>query len=160
MLGSNDCKGKMVVVSKMPFEDLKFYQNICEIRKVIFDITEHFDSIHVRLVRQMRDAARSAKQNIREGYMKDSVGEFAQGIKIAKGSLHELKGDLNDCFEDGLIQKNQHDFLQDMIGKTNNQMDRYLDSLYRMEREGTWKQRFPSPAKRKSQAMKNRISSS
>ena len=53
-----------------PYENLKFYQDICEIRRFIYKITERFNKTHLRLVSQMRDAARSAKQNIREGYRK------------------------------------------------------------------------------------------
>lgn len=92
----------------------------------------------------MRDAARSAKQNIREGYRKDTAREFARGIKISIGSLHELEGDVDDCFEDGLIAKEEYDVLKDLMGKTNYQVDRYLDSLYRLDREGKWKTRFKS----------------
>jgi four helix bundle protein len=92
----------------------------------------------------MRDAARSAKQNIREGYRKDTVGEFARGIKISIGSLQELEGDIDDCLEDALIDKEEHDKLKDMFGKTNYQIDRYLDSLYKLDKEGKWKSRFKS----------------
>lgn len=132
------------MMHKAPYENLKFYQNICEIRNLIYRITERFSKTHLRLVSQMRDAARSAKQNIREGYRKDSVGEFARGIKISIGSLQELEGDIDDCFEDGLIDKEEHDNLKDMFGKTNYQIDRYLDSLYKLDREGRWKSRFKS----------------
>ncbi|MCL5795407.1 MAG: four helix bundle protein [Patescibacteria group bacterium] len=79
------------------YERLKFYQNICKIRKTVYKLSEKFNK-HIRLVSQLRDAARSAKQNIIEGYSKDSAGEFLHSIKIAKGSLNEAEGDVNDCF--------------------------------------------------------------
>lgn len=129
---------------KTAYEDLKFYQNICLIRKIIYDLTERFCKTHIRLVSQMRDAARSAKQNIREGYRKDTVGEFARGIKISIGSLHELEGDIDDCFEDGLISEKEYTALKDLFGKTNFQIDRYLDALYKLDRAGKWKSRFKS----------------
>ena len=50
-----------------PYEKLKFYNNICEIRRMIFKLTQSFPQKHTRLVSQMNDAARSGKQNIREG---------------------------------------------------------------------------------------------
>jgi len=96
----------------------------------------------MRLVSQMRDAARSAKQNIREGYRKDTAGEFGHSIKISAGSLGELEGDADDCFEDALITKEEYDKLKDLFGKTNYQIDRYLDSLNKMNKEGRWKSRF------------------
>jgi len=85
------------------YERLQFYKNICATRKIIYRVTENFQKTHLRLVSQMRDAARSAKQNIREGYSKDTVGEFAHSIMISKGSISELEGDLDDCREDNLI---------------------------------------------------------
>ncbi|MEK6764923.1 MAG: four helix bundle protein [Planctomycetota bacterium] len=125
-----------------PYEKLKFYQNICEIRKRIYKITERFCKSHIRLVSQMRDAARSSKQNIREGYRKDTVGEFRHSIKISAGSLNELEGDVDDCFEDGLITQEENNKLKDLLGKTNYQIDRYIDSLNKLDMEGKWKSRF------------------
>jgi four helix bundle protein len=90
----------------------------------------------------MRDGARSAKQNIREGYRRDSAREFSRYIKISAGSLGELEGDIDDCFEDGLITKEEYNKLKDLFGKTNHQIDRYLDSLYQLDKEGKWKSRF------------------
>jgi len=124
------------------YEKLKFYQNICEIRRLIFKLTERFRRDNLRLVSQMRDSARSAKQNIREGYSKDSAGEFGHSIKISRGSLDELAGDTDDCYQDQLITKGEYDNLKKLFRQTKYQIDRYLDSLYRLDKEGKWKSRF------------------
>jgi len=124
------------------YEKLKFYQNICEIRRLIYHVTERFPRSHMRLVGQMRDSARSAKQNIREGYRKDTAGEFAHSIKISRGSLDELEGDVDDCFEDRLITKREYNLLKDLFGQTKYQIDHYLDSLSKLVKEGKWKTRF------------------
>lgn len=126
------------------YERLQFYKNICAIRKEVYSLIEKFSKTHMRLVSQMRDAARSAKQNIREGYSKDSAGEFAHSIKISKGSLSELEGDLDDCREDDLIEEKDHVNLKELISKTKYQIDKYLDSLHRLSKEGKWKSRFKS----------------
>ena len=126
------------------YERLRFYNNICVIRRLVYQITRRFEKSHLRLVGQMRDAARSAKQNIREGYRKDSAAEFGRYIKISAGSLSELEGDVDDCFEDQLIKKEEYDKLKELIGKTNYQINRYLDALYRLDREGKWSKRFGS----------------
>ena len=81
------------MIRTKPYEKLKFYQDICEIRRFIYEITERFKNSHLRLVSQMRDSARSAKQNIREGYRKGSIGGYIHSIKINQGSLEELSGD-------------------------------------------------------------------
>jgi len=125
-----------------PYEKLKFYQNICEIRRLIYKVTERLEKMNVRLVIQMRDSARSAKQNIREGYRKDTVGEFAHSIKISAGSLGELEGDIDDCFEDGLVAEEEYKKLKDLFGQTNYQIDRYIDAIHKLEKQGKWKSRF------------------
>jgi len=50
----------------------------------------------------MNDAARSAKQNIQEGYKQGSLGEYINYLNISCGSWSELRGDI-ELFEDGLI---------------------------------------------------------
>jgi four helix bundle protein len=128
--------------SEAPYEKLKFYQNICQVRKLIHRITERFPKTNLRLISQMRDAARSAKQNIREGYRRDTAGEFMHAIKIGAASLGELEGDIDDCCEDNLITQGEYGHLKDLLGKTNYQINRYLEALIKMAKEGTWKSRF------------------
>jgi four helix bundle protein len=115
-----------------PCEKLKFYQNICYIRKKIYLITEKFSRNHPKVVSQARDAARSAKQNIREGYKKDSIGIYINHLKISKGSLDELLGDLEDFFEDNLISQDNFYKLQSLIQKTDYMINRYIDSIYKL----------------------------
>ena len=121
------------------YEKLKFYQDLCVIRRLIYRITERFRKTHLRLVSQMRDAARSAKQNIAEGYRKGTVGEFIRGINISQGSLEELSRDVEDCQEDELIIEEEFKELSKMFRSADYLMVRYLESLYKMEKEGTWK---------------------
>lgn len=120
------------------YEKLKFYQDICKIRRSIYIITERFRKTHLRLVSQMRDAARSAKQNIREGYKKGTIGEFIRGINISLGSLEELGGDVEDCLEDNLITKDEFEQLSKLFRSANFMTGRCLGSLYKMKKEGKW----------------------
>lgn len=121
------------------YEKLKFYNDICEIRRLVYKITERFNKTHLRLVSQMRDAARSAKQNIREGYKRGTIKEFIRGIKISQGSLEELSGDIEDCGEDGLITAQELEQLTRLYRSAIFMSDRYLESLYKMKNDGTWK---------------------
>jgi len=122
------------------YEKLVFYQDICKIRRLIYKITERFKKTHIRLVSQMRDSARSAKQNIREGYKKGTIGEFIRGINIALGSLEELGGDVEDCFEDELITQEEFDKLSKQYRSANYMAGRCLESLYKIKEKGTWKE--------------------
>lgn len=124
---------------KPAYEDLKFYQDICNIRRFIYKVTNRFAKSQLRLVSQMRDAARSAKQNIREGYRKGSVGEYSHSIKISLGSLEELSGDIEDCLEDGLITEEETNEFSRLFQSATYMAGQYIKSLYKMEREGTWK---------------------
>lgn len=124
---------------KPAYEDLKFYQDICQIRRLIHKITEHFSHIHLRLVSQMRDAARSAKQNIREGYQKGSIGGYIHSIKISLGSLEELSSDIEACREDGLISESEFIEFSRLFQSATYMAEQYIKSLYKMERNGTWK---------------------
>lgn len=132
----------MIVYQKPAYEKLKFYQDICEVRKIIYKITKGIEKSHMRLVSQMRDAARSAKQNIREGYKKGTVGEFAHSIRTSQGSLEELKGDVEDCLEDGLITKVEFDTLEERIRSASYLSSRYLISLYELKKNNKWKVPF------------------
>ncbi|MFZ5801280.1 MAG: four helix bundle protein [Candidatus Omnitrophota bacterium] len=124
--------------NKRPYEELKFYQDICEIRRFIYKMTERFAKSNLRLVSQMRDASRSAKQNIREGYRKGTLGEFLHSIKISQGSLEELSGDIEDCFEDNLITKDELDKFAKLYHSASYLSTQYLKAMYRMENAGTW----------------------
>ncbi|MCU0665836.1 MAG: four helix bundle protein [Candidatus Omnitrophica bacterium] len=130
---------KSTVSKTAPYEKLKFYQDICQIRKLTYQITENIVRSHMRLASQMRDAARSAKQNLREGYRKGTLGEFIHSIKISQGSLAELSGDMEDCLEDGIIQKTDFDIFMKLYRSADYMSNRYLISLYKIEKEGTWR---------------------
>lgn len=122
-----------------PYEKLKFYQDICQIRRLIHRITEQFSKTHLRLISQMRDSARSAKQNIREGYRRGTLGEFIHSIKISQGSLEELSGDIEDCREDKLITEDEYTEFSRLYRSASYLSNQYLKSAYKMEQEGSWK---------------------
>ena len=97
----------------------------------------------------MRDAARSAKQNIREGYRKDSVAQFINYIKISRGSLEELAGDIEDCKDDELISTDEFDKLNKLYKSADYMSAQYLKSLYKIQKEDGWKVPFTLQKKKK-----------
>jgi four helix bundle protein len=124
--------------AQRPYEKLKFYQNICILRKLIYFITQRFEKSNLRLVSQMRDAARSAKQNIREGYRKGGIREYIHYVNISRSSLEELRGDIDDCHEDALITEKEFQTLTALCRNTDYMINRYIESLHRLEQEGRW----------------------
>ena len=57
---------------------------------------------------QLHDAVRSAPRNIAEGHLRGfKHREFAQFVRVAKGSLGEVLNHLIDAHEQGLISANE-----------------------------------------------------
>ena len=110
------------------FRKLVVWKNAYQLRRLVYDITKRFTPSEMRRVSQMRDAARSIKQNIQEGYGK-SLGEYIHSLEISKGSLRELAGDIEDCFDDGLITKEEFSKLDKLIGRTDYSLMRLIQSL-------------------------------
>lgn len=112
------------------YKRLIIWQNTRLLRRRVYEITERFPKIEMRRVSQMRDCARSAKQNIQEGYFK-STKSFINYLLITKGSLNELMGDLDDCKDDGLITNEEHNELFGLAGRTDYLVKRTIDGLHR-----------------------------
>lgn len=110
------------------FRKLIVWRNAYTLRRLVYEVTRDFSRSELRRVSQMRDAARSIKQNIQEGYGK-TMGEYIHYLGISKGSLNELSGDIEDCFDDGLIVKEKFDELQELCGKTDYLFMRLIQSL-------------------------------
>lgn len=61
------------------------------------------------------------------------------GINISLGSLEELGGDVEDCLEDKLITEEEFGKLSKLFRSADYMAGRYLESLYKIKEEGTWK---------------------
>ena len=130
------------MMQSKPYENLKFYKDICEIRQFVSRMTKRFEKSNLRLVSQMRDAARSAKQNIREGYRKGTLGEFLHSIRISQGSLEELSGDMEDCREDGLISTEELEEFNTLLRSASYMSTQYLKAMSQKESAKHWKVPF------------------
>jgi four helix bundle protein len=113
------------------YKKLVVWKNAWELRRLIYQITDRFPKKELRRVSQMQDAARSVKQNIQEGYMRASLGEYVHFLKITQGSLAELSGDIEDCMEDGLITKEEFEGLDGLVSRTSYLLKRLIQSLER-----------------------------
>ena len=130
-----------------PYEKLKFYQDICHIRILVVEMTLKFNKTNIRLISQMRDAARSAKQNIREGYLKGSLGEFKHSIRISQGSLEELSGDIEDCLQDKLISKDEFEKFQQLYKSAMYMSTQYMKAMAQDRNIKSWRVPFKEKPK-------------
>ncbi len=117
------------------YKKLILWQNTYKLRRLIYETTKHFPKSELRRVSQMNDCARSIKQNIQEGYMKTLAG-YINHLNIAQGSLLELRGDIEDCSDDELIDKNTFLKIDELAGKTEYLFKRLIQSLVRKRDEG------------------------
>ena len=117
------------------YKKLVAWKNARELRALVFQLTSTFPRSEMRRVSQMRDAARSVKQNIQEGYQRRSLGEYIRGLDISKASLAELQGDLEDCREDEVLSSEAFEQAYDLCKRTDYIFVRLIQALYRKRRD-------------------------
>lgn len=61
--------------------------------------------------------------------MRNSLGEYIHFLSVSQGSLGELWGDVEDCHVDGLIKKEEFEFLNELLGKTAYLLKRLIQAL-------------------------------
>ncbi|MDD5594476.1 MAG: four helix bundle protein [Candidatus Margulisbacteria bacterium] len=120
------------------YEKLIAWQNAYKLRKMIYDVTARFPKVEIRRISQMRDAARSIKQNIQEGYGKGSIKKYMSYLSISHDSAAELLGDIRDCYDDKLISQDEFKVLDPLTGKTIYILKRLIQSLRAKEKTDTW----------------------
>ena len=110
------------------FEDLEIFQNARSLNKKIYQITEngdfHKDS---RFVQQIHAASGSIMDNIAEGFGRESPNEFKRFLSIARGSLYEMKTQLQLADSLGYLRLDTASWLLvDEVGKLINGLSKSL----------------------------------
>jgi four helix bundle protein len=121
--------------ARQGYKKLVVWRNAYELRRFIYQITKKFPRREFRRTSQMNDSARSIKQNIQEGYTRKSLGEYIHFLSISQSSLNELLGDIEDCFDDELISKDEFSYIDKLIGRTDYLFMRLIQSLERKREE-------------------------
>lgn len=139
-MGELQGKANLQDAKRYGYQRLVVWRNAYILRCRIYEISVRFSRQEMKRVSQMRDAARSVKQNIQEGYARGSLKEYIQSLVVSRGSLAELEGDVQDCRDDGLITDAEFRELEELIGKTEYLFKRLLTALRRQDAEA-WKSR-------------------
>lgn len=80
------------------------YRNSVVLRLLIKKFTDSLNpKKHHRLISQLDSAARSVVANIREGYVRPKSSDYSTFLGYSQGSLEEVRGDIEDAKDDGLI---------------------------------------------------------
>jgi four helix bundle protein len=90
------------------FEELNIWKLSLKITKVVYDLTSKKEFIReFALKDQIRRAAVSISSNIVEGFEKNNNNEFIRYLKIAKGSVGELRNQIYICRDIKYISLNE-----------------------------------------------------
>jgi len=112
------------------FEDLKIWQIALKITKEIYDITSKKEfSKDFSLRDQIRRAIISVSSNIVEGFKKNNNNEFIRFLKIAKGSIGEVRNQLYIALAVKYIEQDEFDKLNNELIELANQVGKLISYL-------------------------------
>jgi four helix bundle protein len=112
------------------FEDLKIWQIALKITKEIYDITSKKEfSKDFSLRDQIRRAIISVSSNIVEGFEKNNNYEFIRFLKIAKGSIGEVRNQLYIALAVNYINQEEFEKLNNELIELANQVGKFISYL-------------------------------
>ena len=128
------------------FQDLQIWRSSINIVKEIYTLTDSGKfSRDFGFRDQIRRASVSISSNIVEGFEKNSNNEFIRFLKIAKGSIGEVKNQVIVAFEIGYLRKKEHDNVYaqlEMLAKQTASLIGYLEKTRQLSNQITKKQTF------------------
>jgi four helix bundle protein len=120
------------------FEDLKIWQLALKITKEIYDVTSKTEfSRDFSLKDQIRRAIISVSSNIVEGFEKNNNNEFIRFLKIAKGSIGEVRNQLYIALAVNYIKKEEFKNLNNELIELANQVGRFISYLQKQRTRKT-----------------------
>jgi len=111
------------------YKELLVYKRAQELQDFIYQITENFPPTERRRREHMRDSARSVKQNIVEGWKRETTQQYIDFLSFSFGSLAELKEDGEDCLRFNLINQQDFEILAKKCGEIDFLMARLKSAL-------------------------------
>jgi four helix bundle protein len=112
------------------FKDLKIWQIALKITKEIYDITSKKEfSKDFSLRDQIRRAIISVSSNIGEDFEKNNNNEFIRFLKIAKGSIGEVRNQLYIVLAVKYIEQDEFDKLNNELIELANQVGKLISYL-------------------------------
>jgi four helix bundle protein len=119
-------------MSKSDFENLRVFQMAERLADEVWDVVKPWDAFAKRTVeQQMVRAADSVGANIAEGAGRGSYADNRRFVRIARGSLYEVKFLLRRAHRRGLPTEAQTESLRPLIDELAPTLNAYLRSLNR-----------------------------
>jgi four helix bundle protein len=109
------------------FEDLKIWKLSLKITKEIYDLTRKKEfSKDFRLCDQIKGGIISVSSNIVEGFEKNNNNEFIRFLKIAKGSVGEVRNQLYIALAVNYITEQEFDKINRELEDLANQIGGFV----------------------------------
>jgi len=122
------------------FEDLIVWQTARKYCANVGRITDSPAFFRDGVIRQrLNKTALSILENIAEGFERESLPEFAQFLKIARGSTGEARAQLYAAKDRGLFQADEFDGLFELISGIGKMLRRLRESVIRINQSNTKK---------------------
>ncbi len=119
------------------FEDLKIWKDSRELVKNIYDISKNENfSKDYGLKDQLRRAFVSIMSNIAEGYKRGRNQEFIHFLYIAEASCAEVRCQLYVAYDQGYIEMDQFDNLNNFAKKLSVMISNFIKYLKRSGMKG------------------------
>ena len=114
------------------FEDLQCWQACREVRIFVSELVKSYPKEErFSIVDNMKRAARSATQNIAEGFGRFHYKENIQFCRVSRGSLYELTDDLITSIDEGFINKKDYELGRSKISNALALLNGYISYLNR-----------------------------
>ena len=97
------------------FEDLIAWQRGRDLQTALLPVIQSCQRTDIPLADQLRRAARSVTANIAEGFERNTRGDFARFLAIAKGSAGEIRSYLYECRDAGLVSASDFEVLKRQV---------------------------------------------
>ena len=112
------------------YRDLDVWQISMDLVDRVLADTNSMPRVECDLKRQIRSAAISIPSNIAEGWRRKGRRQAYQNhVSIAMGSQGELETELEICFRNGLLKRQDCVPALELMGRVGPMLDRLYDSL-------------------------------
>ncbi len=117
------------------FEDLVIWRVSLHLTKHVYDFTRKpAFSRDFGLVDQLRRAIVSVSSNIVEGFEKNNINEFARYLRIAKGSVGEVRNQLYIAYAAGYISQEEQNTLDTKLSELGRQIGAFIVYLQKVQK--------------------------
>ena len=112
------------------FEDLSIWKLSLKVTRLIYDLISQNKFVRdFGLKSQIQRAIVSVSSNIVEGFEKNNNNEFIRYLKIAKGSIGEVRNQLYISRDINYINDKEFNYLNDLLLDLSNQIGKFISYL-------------------------------